>query len=66
MGRLLLVGTMLGALGSSGCATIVKGGRQDVTITSPTPDAEVSIKNFKGREVFTGPLPATVRLQRED
>src|SRR5262245_54619962 len=66
MSKCVLAFVMSTALGLGGCATIVKGGRQDVTIQSPTPDAEVSIKSFKGREIFSGPLPAKVRLHRED
>lgn len=54
----------LALLANSGCATIIKGGRQDVTVTSSTPGAEVSIKSFNGNEVYNGP-PSTVRLQRE-
>lgn len=62
----LAVMLVVSCLATTGCATIVKGGRQNVTITSPTPNAEMSIRSFKGREVYSGPLPAKVRLQRED
>jgi hypothetical protein len=54
------------ALLSSGCATIVKGGRTDLEIASPTPGAEAVVKSFKGREVYAGPLPAKVRVQKSE
>jgi hypothetical protein len=49
----------------SGCGTIIKGGSQDIIIRSPAPDAEVTVKSFKGRDVYQGP-PGTVKLARED
>lgn len=64
MRTLLGVGVLSLALVSMGCATIIKGGRQDVTVSSSTPNAEVSIKSFNGNEVYNGP-PSKVRLQRE-
>lgn len=49
----------------AGCGTIVKGGKQDIDIRSPVPDAEVTVKSFKGRDVYQGP-PGKVTLARED
>lgn len=54
------------ALGTGGCATIVKGGRAELVVNSPTPDAEVSIKAFSGPEVYAGPAPAKVKVSKSD
>ena len=53
------------ALAVSGCGTIIKGGKQDIEIRTPAPDAEVTVKSFKGRDVYQGP-PGRVQLARED
>lgn len=49
----------------TGCGTIIKGGKQDIEIRSPAPDAEVLVKSFKGRDVYQGP-PGKMSLARED
>lgn len=62
----LMLCALLAGTSSLGCATIVKGGRTTVTVTSPTPDAEIVVKSFKGPEVFRGPSPAVVTVHKED
>jgi len=57
---------LLLAATNSGCATIVKGGRTDLVVESPTPGAEVSIKAFSGPEVYAGPSPARVKVNKSD
>ncbi len=53
-------------LATTGCASIVNGGNQRVTIQSPVPDAEIHVKSFKGREVYSGPSPARLKVARDD
>lgn len=48
-----------------GCGTMINGSKQDIAIRSPMPDAEVTVKSFKGRDVYQGP-PGLVSLARED
>lgn len=48
----------------TGCGTIIKGGRQDVVVTSATRDTEVIILSPKG-EAYRGP-PGKVTLAREN
>ena len=47
---------------SSGCATIVSPSSYPVRIMSMPDQAEVSIINLSGREIFRGQTPATARL----
>ncbi|HRD07628.1 MAG: hypothetical protein U0V54_00380 [Saprospiraceae bacterium] len=44
------------------CATIFSKGVHDITITSNPANAKISVVNKKGKEVFTGTTPATVKL----
>lgn len=60
--RALVVGLVLGCVG---CGTIVNGGHQDVSVHSPTPNAEMVVKSYKGREVYSGPT-GKVSLSRDD
>lgn len=48
------------------CATIMKGSSTDVTITSPTPGAEVSIRSKRNSadEVYSGPAPAKTEVRK--
>lgn len=60
-----LTASMSLAVASSGCATIVKGGKTTLEVQSPTPNAEVSIKSFSGPEVYNGPAPAKVVVAKD-
>jgi len=48
----------------AGCATIANGTDQNVSITSTPSEAEITVKNAGGIEVFTGKTPAQVKLAR--
>ena len=49
----------------SGCATIFKGSSQKIVINSTPAEANISIKNNGGVEVFTGKTPSTVKLSKK-
>lgn len=40
------------------------GGHQDIVIKSPTPNAEMVVKSYKGQEIYSGPV-GSVSLQRD-
>lgn len=61
-----LAAVCLVALLNNGCATIVKGGHTYLTVTSPTPDAEVHIRSTKHGDVYEGPAPAKVEVSKKD
>jgi hypothetical protein len=63
---LMLVGTALGVIGLTGCATIV--GHPDATfiVTSVPPGANVSIINNEGQHVYAGTTPTTVTLPKSN
>lgn len=63
--RVRTTALIVAVLANTGCGTIIKGGKQDIEIRSPAPDAEVTVKSFKGRDVYQGP-PGRVSLARED
>jgi hypothetical protein len=48
-----------------GCASILSGTSQEVTITSSPQPAQIEIKNMGGMVVFTGATPAVAKLRRE-
>ena len=65
MRRLMPLGLIFGVLLGSGCATIVHGPRQNVTITSDPSGAAVTV--LSGHEVKeSGVTPLEVRLPRRD
>lgn len=49
----------------SGCASIIHGTRQEVTINSTPPQGDVVVKKEGGVEVFQGATPATCTLERK-
>src|SRR4051812_12932277 len=49
-----------------GCATIMKGGSTTVVVTSPTPNAEVTVRSLAGPEVYSGPLPASIVVNKRN
>ncbi len=49
----------------SGCASIIHGTRQEVTINSTPPEGDVVVKKEGGVEVFQGRTPATCTLERK-
>lgn len=53
-------------MATTGCASIVNGGNQKIEVASPVPDAEIVVKSFKGREVYAGPSPASLKVSRDD
>jgi hypothetical protein len=59
----LLFLTLLGAVGGSGCASIVSNTRWPVAVSSTPVGATVSIVNRRGKEVFSGVTPVEVRLR---
>jgi hypothetical protein len=49
----------------AGCASIIKGGEQSVSIGSNPADASVTIHDLRrNRDVFAGRTPATITLKR--
>ena len=48
---------------ATGCATIVSKNRYDVTISSTPSDADITITDRRGREIYRGTTPATVPLK---
>jgi hypothetical protein len=54
----------MGALVSSGCATIVARSSQEITIASVPPGAAVKIDNKSGAAVHSGNTPMTVTLKK--
>jgi len=48
-----------------GCATIIKGTKQDIYIKSDPPNAEVIITTTGGVEVWKGVTPASVKLAKK-
>lgn len=51
---------------SSGCATIMEGGDEDVMIESRPSGADFVVRNESGEIVARGETPATVNLERGD
>lgn len=49
----------------SGCATIIKGTSQDISIQSNPSNAKVVVKATGGVEVFSGMTPATAKLSKK-
>ncbi len=49
----------------AGCASIISGTKQDVTISSSPGSANIVIKSSKGIEVFRGATPVRVELKRK-
>lgn len=53
------------AIALSGCATIIKGTNQDISIQSNPSKASVTIKTSGGIEVFSGTTPASAKLSKK-
>jgi hypothetical protein len=51
-------------LALTGCASIIKGGTQPVTIKSVPEGAAVSVTNRAGEKIHAGTTPATLTLKR--
>ncbi len=49
-----------------GCATIISGSKQQVSVNSTPENAEVSVKTLGGISVFNGRTPASVTLARKN
>ena len=49
-----------------GCATILTGTKQDISINSSPVNATVTVKTAGGVPVFSGTTPATCKLPRKD
>ena len=49
----------------SGCATIVNGTKQDISINSNPPQATISVTDQSGAEVYSGVTPTIVTLSRK-
>jgi uncharacterized protein YceK len=62
MKKLLLTGAFVMTL--SGCASIINGPTQSVTIKSTPEGAAISVTNKAGEKVHTGTAPLTVVLKR--
>ena len=52
------------ALALAGCASIISGGTQPVTIKSVPEGAAVSVTNRAGEKIHAGTTPATLTLKR--
>ncbi|HYG36474.1 MAG TPA: hypothetical protein VEC99_16895 [Clostridia bacterium] len=52
------------ALAVAGCASIVSGGRQSVSIKSQPSDAKVTVFDMNGKQAAVGQSPAHFRLPR--
>lgn len=50
----------------TGCATIVQGGTEDVSISSEPSSADVTIVDAHDNEVFSGTTPSTATLDKGD
>lgn len=66
MRKVVLAACAAGALGLSGCASIVSESRYPVSINSNVPEAVVVVKNRYGNEVHRTFTPAMVTLSSDD
>lgn len=64
MRKQLLAVCAAGMLTLTGCATIISGSTQAITIKSVPEAAKLSITNKSGEKIHTGETPATVTLKR--
>ncbi len=62
LGKLFLAGVLTTLVG---CASIVNGTKQEVTISSDPSKASLRILTAGGQEVYNGTTPASVKLQRK-
>lgn len=60
-----LLVAVLGIAALAGCASIIKGSTQDMSISSTPTDASVRVVNDAGEEVFSGRTPANVTLTKK-
>jgi len=58
--------TLILAVFAAGCASIISGTKQEVSVGSTPPGATVTFKTTGGMTVFTGTTPASCRLPRSD
>lgn len=63
-GIALSVCVAFGAL-AWGCASIIKGTKQDISINSAPGGADVVVKTKGGVEIFAGKTPCSVRLKKK-
>lgn len=52
-------------LSTTACASIVKGGNQELAVASSPSDARITVTNSAGETTYTGSTPATVILQKK-
>ena len=67
--RFFLAFMMLIALNIGGCATIISGTTQDISITSIPEGSDVKVEQLKGAEsslVWQGKTPSTASLKRKN
>lgn len=65
-GAWFALGVALFALGLNGCATIIHGRAQDISISSSPSEARVTLSDSSGRTCITQRTPCTVSLKRGD
>lgn len=66
MRRLVQLGAaVLGIAVLSGCASIIKGSSQDISIRSTPTDASVRVVDEGGDQIFSGRTPASVTLTKK-
>ena len=54
------------AFGSTGCATIINGTKEEVRVASQPEGAEISIVNYDDVELYAGKTPHTFRLDKSE
>lgn len=57
--------TVFALLMTTGCATVIRGTQQVITVNSDPPGAKVSVRDSKGR-TYDASTPGSVKLPRKD
>ena len=63
--KLISVVTVFALLITTGCATVIRGTQQVITVNSDPPGAKVAVRDSKGRTYETS-TPGSVKLPRKD
>jgi hypothetical protein len=50
---------------AAGCASIIKGGAQEIPVSSSPSEATITVRNAAGDVVYSGVTPATVTLKKK-